>query len=246
MTTALQHFGKVINTRQPCVVVFKQLGEDPTNCLVVEYETVPEPLKTMLLEAVKGNKAQQTPDLSIVLSEIIIPDTGGVLLDALHIHRFLKKTPIDNVLLTPTAKETYLLSDILKYIRYSAEGQYFHVKNLFEPDVSNYDPKQALDDFFFPIGSPNTNNKTHVTELAKTNDLKLSSKDAALYLLQESNNLQKAAMDLLQKASAMMSKSQTLRNDALAVDPELKESFLSESVDISETKTNAESIKNVD
>jgi hypothetical protein len=74
----------------------------------------------------------------------------------------------------------------------------------------------------------------------------LSPRDAALHLLQESNNLQKAAVELLRKASAMMDKSQALKENALKADPELSQTFRSTEVEAVETPNDAKTLDSND
>ena len=42
MSRNIKHVGQILNTQKRCVVVFRELPDDPTNCLVVDTDALPD------------------------------------------------------------------------------------------------------------------------------------------------------------------------------------------------------------
>ena len=88
------------------IVVFRELPEEPDNCLVVEYDSLPDRYHDRVINLVESPEAQGTVDLQDVLNTHVFPDGSGNMLMALHHGGYLRKIDIDSVLLIPASGRT--------------------------------------------------------------------------------------------------------------------------------------------
>jgi hypothetical protein len=97
-----KHFGAIKNTGAQIIVVFRSLPEDPTNCLVVENNTIPEKYYDAVINLANSSDAQNPTcnNFYEVLNRNIFSD-GRNMLQALHFNGLLRKVPVDNVVLLP-------------------------------------------------------------------------------------------------------------------------------------------------
>lgn len=105
----MKHIG--ISNESKVAVVFRTVPNEPTNCLVVHYEKLPQSMKDSFMLCLEGREAQAAANLSDVLHKFSVPN-GEKLLNALHVGNFLAKVPTSQVTLTPNATSSLKLNEL--------------------------------------------------------------------------------------------------------------------------------------
>ncbi len=105
----MKHIG--ISNDRKVAVVFRTVPGEPTNCLVVYYDDLPQIMKDSFMLCLEGTEAQAAANLSDVLHQFSVPN-GEKLLNALHVGNFLEKVPTDQVTLTPNATSSLKLNEL--------------------------------------------------------------------------------------------------------------------------------------
>ena len=95
-----KHTGILNNTGVRCIVVFRKVPDDPTHCLLVETERLPDMYHDKIIEFVNSKEAQESNDFFEILNRRTFPD-GLNALQALHYKGFLRKIPVGMVTLYP-------------------------------------------------------------------------------------------------------------------------------------------------
>lgn len=98
MADIMKHVGKY--GEKPCVVVFREVPNEPENCLVVISEGLDERVHDDVMSCVSSAEAQQTGDISNVMSRRQLTN-GENMLNFLHFNKKLQKVPVSMVTLTP-------------------------------------------------------------------------------------------------------------------------------------------------
>ena len=78
----MKHIG--ISNERKVAVAYRNLPNEPTQCLVVYYEELPQTMKDSFMLCLEGQEAQASPNLSDVLHRFTVPN-GDKLLNALHL-----------------------------------------------------------------------------------------------------------------------------------------------------------------
>lgn len=115
----LKHVGKY--GEKPCVVVFREVPNEPENCLIVETTSLEDQKHDELMNIVQSLEAQESNEISEVLSRRQFPDGSNVLND-LHFSKKLIKVSSSLVFLTPTPTDKIALADVNKEIKKLDEG----------------------------------------------------------------------------------------------------------------------------
>src|SRR5574343_217190 len=139
-----RHKGTIISLGSRCVVVFRELPNDPAHCLVVESDTLPEVYSDAFVSVV-NNEGQRSKDLFEVLQHSMMP-TGEVMLSALHRNGLLRKKECSNILMQPTPEYTIRLDELNKNLRLVEEPEIIKsqdIQNKFNP----YDPNASISNF---------------------------------------------------------------------------------------------------
>lgn len=119
MADVLKHVGSVGD--KPCVVVFREVPNEPEYCLVVETGTLEDQKHDDLMNVVSSLEAQESNDISEVLARRQFTD-GSNMLNELHFGKKLTKVAVNMVNLTPTPGQFVPLEDVNKEIRKINEG----------------------------------------------------------------------------------------------------------------------------
>jgi hypothetical protein len=115
----LKHVGKY--GEKPCVVVFREVPNEPENCLIVETTSLEDQKHDELMNIVQSLEAQESNEISEVLSRRQFPDGSNVLND-LHFSKKLIKVSSSLVFLTPTPTDKIALADVNKEIKKLDQG----------------------------------------------------------------------------------------------------------------------------
>ena len=110
----LKHVGKY--GEKPCVVVFREVPNEPDNCLIVETGALDDQKHDDLMNIVQSLEAQESNEISEVLSRRQFTDGSNVLND-LHFTKKLVKVSSELVFLTPTPTDKIALSEVNNEIK---------------------------------------------------------------------------------------------------------------------------------
>jgi|TARA_R110002153_G_scaffold114570_1_gene257366 hypothetical protein len=105
----MKHVGK--HGQKPCVVVFRQVPNEPDNCLIVETGTLDEQKHDDLINVVQSLEAQESNNVSEVLARRQFSD-GSNMLNDLHFSKKLIKVEVSSVNLTPTPSDSISLTEV--------------------------------------------------------------------------------------------------------------------------------------
>jgi hypothetical protein len=114
MADLMKHVGKY--GEKPCVVVFREVPNEPDNCLIVETSSLADQKHDDLMNVVQSMEAQEATDISAVLSRRQFTD-GSNMLNDLHLSKKLQKVATNMVFLTPTPSQKISLDEVNKEIK---------------------------------------------------------------------------------------------------------------------------------
>ena len=109
MADIMKHVGSY--GEKPCVVVFREVPNEPDNCLIVESASLDDSKHDDLMNIVASLEAQESNNVSEVLSRRQFSDGTNILND-LHFSKKLIKVPVDMVFLTPTPSQKISLQEV--------------------------------------------------------------------------------------------------------------------------------------
>jgi len=95
----------------PCVVVFREIPNEPENCLIVVSSTLDDRDHDDLMETVSSAEAQASGDISQVMARRQMTN-GEQLLNFLHFNKKLQKVPVSMVTLNPTPSQSVSLAEV--------------------------------------------------------------------------------------------------------------------------------------
>jgi len=109
MAQIMKHVGKI--GEKPCVVVFREVPNEPENCLIVESNSLTDRKHDDLMNVVQSAEAQESNNIADVLSRRQFTD-GSNMLNDLHFSKKLQKVSVDLVFLTPTPSQKISLKEV--------------------------------------------------------------------------------------------------------------------------------------
>lgn len=116
MSRNIKHVGQLVNTQKRCVVVFRELPDDPSQCLVVDTDALPDWMHDDVINASESPGAQASANFYEYAERSVMAD-GSNMLQALHKTGRLMKTPTDNVKMTPNNSVAIGLTELNNIIR---------------------------------------------------------------------------------------------------------------------------------
>jgi|TARA_B110000908_G_scaffold57535_1_gene70138 hypothetical protein len=119
-TNNLKHVGQLINTQKRCVVMFREIPDDESNCLIVDTDSLVDWMHDDVINAVESPGAQSSIDFSEFAQRRTMTD-GTNMLQALHAKGLLQKQKSSNVMMTPN-RETQIRLDELNNLIRSQQG----------------------------------------------------------------------------------------------------------------------------
>ena len=200
MVNITRHVGKIENTGQKCVIVYRALPEAEaagSMALIVQTDQLPDMMHDNLMEVLNSAAAQQTHDLFNVLNRRKFGD-GSNMLQSLHFKGFLKKVPVDNVILYPMPNRALPLRKA-------------------NVEIGTIDGYEDLSKVINP------NEPDLAKELAK--DIPINEEvDIASSNIIPSEDRQAIAAGLLAQATLMEDEAKCKREEAYTIDPALRPS----------------------
>ena len=114
MAELLKHVG--LYGEKPCVVVFRELPEEPDNALICISNSLEGQLHDDVMSVVDSREGQESNSISDVLFRRRLSD-GENMLEALHSRKKLTKVPTNMVTLTPLPNQSVRLDDVNKELK---------------------------------------------------------------------------------------------------------------------------------
>lgn len=105
----LKHVGKY--GEKPCVIVFREVPNEPESCLVVISEGLEDRVHDDLMDCVQSTEAQSASDISQVMSRRQLSN-GENMLNYMHFNKKLAKVNVSMVTLTPTPSQSVPLAEV--------------------------------------------------------------------------------------------------------------------------------------
>lgn len=107
----IKHVGvhKTLGTRY--VIVFREVPNEPNNCLVVESDSLNALVQDNLMNAIESTECQTSSHLGEALARKTFA-TGENMLQYLHANNLMRKIPVADILLTPTPGTRVNLKDV--------------------------------------------------------------------------------------------------------------------------------------
>ncbi len=187
----MKHVGKY--GEKPCVVVFREIPNEPENCLIVLSDSLSEVDHDDLMSTVSSAEAQASGDVSAVMARRQMTN-GEQLLNFLHFNKKLQKVPVSMVTLTPTPSQSVPLAEVNAEIK----------KITNDPVAPVTDPSHLRED----------NPATSQVNPSEAPDVAPAENPAQGLLLQA---------DLMeQDAENLLAESKAKRQEAYEMDPSLK------------------------
>ena len=115
MKPVYKHTGVLKSTSQRVAVIYRFLPEEKNNCLIVEYDRLPDMYKDNLFTILKTDESVKTNDLYTVLHARSFGDGQNCLM-ALHSMGYIKKVPVEDVTLHLENNQILKLSDLNSFL----------------------------------------------------------------------------------------------------------------------------------
>ena len=128
----VKHVGK--HNDRKVVILFREVPGEEHMCLVAYSDLLPRLIHDELMRAVESDSGQQAQEISEVLNRHYMAD-GSILLQTMHRQGFIKKTPTNQVLVTPNNKSSVRLDELNGILNEMKKGE-DAVKRLQEIDAS--------------------------------------------------------------------------------------------------------------
>jgi hypothetical protein len=111
MATFTKHLGVIKNTGTKVAVVFREVPDEPSNCLVIDLDKIPDSQKEAVLRVIHSDDAQKTVNLYEAL-EAKKEQSGISYLNVLHQLGLIKKVSVESIVMTPTGNQNVPLAYI--------------------------------------------------------------------------------------------------------------------------------------
>lgn len=132
-----RHVGRHKDTNEQLAVVWMLLPDSTTHALVARVDSVRDPLRRELMQAIASPEAQQSEALSDAIGRRQYADTRKSILQVLHEHGYLKATPIDEVVMTPDGNHRVPLRAVLEALGRVSPANAPADANKFNPHTYN-------------------------------------------------------------------------------------------------------------
>ena len=117
----LKHVGQMINTQKRCIVVFREIPDEPESCLIVDTDAAPDWMHDDLITAVESNGAQASANFYEYAQRSVFTN-GENMLTTLHDQGRLNKQPTSNIAMTPNNTVSINLKELNDLIREESGG----------------------------------------------------------------------------------------------------------------------------
>jgi hypothetical protein len=129
----LKHVGRIISTKQRCLVAYRTLPGDSHYCLVIPTDSLTDAYHNSIINLVESQAAQDSYEFAEVLMRNYFSD-GNNMLKWLHANGLLLKMATSSIEMCPTTSITVQLSELNQII---AEQRGVSVDDLSIPPSSD-------------------------------------------------------------------------------------------------------------
>lgn len=109
--TNLKHVGKLKTTNRKCIVAYRVVPGEPTNCIVVYTESLDADMHDTLMKLVESNAGQTANELADAMGRTLLPD-GRNMLATFHQTGKLNKVSSDLITMTPNNQTSIPLNEL--------------------------------------------------------------------------------------------------------------------------------------
>ena len=117
----IKHVGQIINTQRRCVVVFREVPDEPENCLIVDTDALQDWMHDDVINAVESPGAQASPNFYEYAQRSMFTD-GSNMLQTMNARNLLQKVRTDNFMMTPNQTSQVKLNELNDIIREQSGG----------------------------------------------------------------------------------------------------------------------------
>jgi len=110
-----RHVGKIKSTSQRCLVVFRQVPDEPESCLVTITDSLPDRYHADIVNGVESMSAQQELEFATYAARTPM-SSGENMLSWLHGQGRLKKIPTDDVTMLPAPNQVISLKELNEHL----------------------------------------------------------------------------------------------------------------------------------
>lgn len=110
-----RHVGKIKSTSQRCLVVFRQVPDEPDSCLVTITDQLPDRYHTDIVNGVESISAQNELEFASYAARTPL-STGENMLSWLHGQGRLKKISCDDVTMLPAPNQVISLKELNEHL----------------------------------------------------------------------------------------------------------------------------------
>ena len=110
-----RHVGKIKSTSQRCLVVFRQVPDEPDSCLVTITDQLPDRFHTDIINGVESISAQQELEFATYAARTPL-SSGENMLSWLHGQGRLKKMSTDDITMLPAPNQTISLKELNEHL----------------------------------------------------------------------------------------------------------------------------------
>jgi hypothetical protein len=111
----LKHVGRIISTKQRCLVAYRTLPGDSHYCLVIPTDSLTDTYHNSIINLVESRAAQDSYEFAEVLMRNYFTD-GNNMLKWLHGNGLLLKMATSSIEMCPTTSITVMLSELNQII----------------------------------------------------------------------------------------------------------------------------------
>jgi hypothetical protein len=192
----MKHVGQMINTQKRCIVVFREIPDEPESCLVVDTDAAPDWMHDDLITAVESNGAQASSNFYEYAQRSVFTN-GENMLTTLHDQGRLNKQPTSNIAMTPNNTVSINLKELNDIIREESGG---------EPVVSPDDTQLA--NASKPVEAADLPDATAIAQSVPNSDPVIDDGDLA--------------KNMIAQAESFLAEAESLKAQAYELDPSLK------------------------
>jgi hypothetical protein len=117
-----KHVGRTINTDRRCVVVFREVPDEPEYCLIVDTDALTDWMHDDVINAVQSPGAQATGNFYEYCQRTMFTD-GSNMLQRMHSSGLLRKQKTENIAMLPNNSTTINLAELNSIIREQNGGE---------------------------------------------------------------------------------------------------------------------------
>ncbi len=143
-TNNLKHIGSIVNTQRRCVVVFREIPDEPTHCLIVDTDALPDWMHDDIMHAVESPAGQESNEFYEYAARTLFSD-GTQMLNNMHAKGLLQRQPVTNISMTPNRETAINLADLNDLISQQNGGKPTVTDTEVETVIES-SPDAAMDD----------------------------------------------------------------------------------------------------